>query len=234
MSIMEKFIEYMSGSFFTNLIAFLVANFGLFYSLLKGKGAFRIFTLYFFSYSITQLAFYIINFLHDSELLKYQEFALYLDFSFTILEFYIFSGLILIALKNYKNPLIYITLLIFSVIAFNLLFKDLNTFGEFKLETLEKIFIYESVLLIIPCLVYFYHLFENPNPLPLRNDPYFWITTGLSFFLLTTLPFSLFMNSIRVENLDIYDYLYSITCLFYSLLFIMIIKAISCRTMVAT
>jgi hypothetical protein len=227
---MEKFINYMAGSFYTNLIAFFIAVFGLIYSLRKSKGAMRIFPLYFFAYAFTQLAFFIANFLKNSNLKKHHEIALYLDFSFTVLEFLIFSILIIIALRQHKTFPIYIATITFLAIVFNLLYSDLNKVGTLTLNTLEKVFIYESVLLIVPCINYFYHLFQNPNPVPLRNDPYFWITTGLTFFLLATLPFSLLMNTLRLENYGIYDYLYSIVCIFYCLLFTMIIKAISCRT----
>jgi hypothetical protein len=227
---MEKFINYLAESFFTHLIAFGLATFGFYYSFRKAKGILRIFTLYFFSYFICQIAFFSGTFVDQSYWKIQHDISLYLDFSFTIIEYYIFVFLIWLALKEYNNFLIYLASIVFFIISFHLLYKDIQTENTLTLNTLEKVFICESLLLIVPCIVYFYHLFQNPHPIPLRNDPHFWITTGLTFFLLATLPFSLLMNSLRMENLQIYDFLYSIIYIFYCLLFTMIIKAISCRT----
>jgi hypothetical protein len=83
----------------------------------------------------------------------------------------------------------------------------------------------ESILIVPPCLLYFYELFLTVNIQPLKNQPAFWVVTGILFLhacdILLMLTFKFFG--------DYADAAFTLNYILYSLLFILLIRAYLCK-----
>jgi hypothetical protein len=84
----------------------------------------------------------------------------------------------------------------------------------------------ESVFLVIPCLIYFYELFLTMNLKPLTDQPAFWVVTGILFLSACNIP--LLVSSQFLRKYAYFDEAYSLNYIFYSLLFLLLIKASLC------
>ena len=83
---------------------------------------------------------------------------------------------------------------------------------------------YQCIFLILPCLLFFYELFLTVNPQPLKNQPAFWVVTGILFLHACDVPLML-----TVPFLQHYaQAAYSLNYILYSLLFILLIRAYLC------
>lgn len=49
----------------------------------------------------------------------------------------------------------------------------------------------EGLLVVLPCLEYYYGLFRNPPANNLLNEPYFWVITGILLLFSCLIPLSL-------------------------------------------
>ena len=93
-----------------------------------------------------------------------------------LFEFLVFISFISIYISSVKRKwsvrviaLVYIGILIFIGIKRNHVF------------FIYPFFLVESLFLVIPCLLYFYELFIHIHPEPLKNQPSFWVITGILF-----------------------------------------------------
>jgi hypothetical protein len=85
-------------------------------------------------------------------------------------------------------------------------------------------FIFESIFLVLPCLFYFYELFVNVGPDPLKNQPSFWVITGILFLNACSVPMLLTLGLLG-------NYSHAAFCLnfiLYSIFFILLIRAYLC------
>ena len=98
--------------------------------------------------------------------------------------------------------------------------------------SLTNLFTIQAVSLLIICISYYIKIFKDAPDLILLNEPSFWIITGLTFFMLSTLPFSL-ISPYLIRNTVLYRNLFSIFFIFYCILFLMIIRAFLCRQVLA-
>ncbi len=96
--------------------------------------------------------------------------------------------------------------------------------------------IIEFFLLLLPCFAYFLELFtsETPQSDPLTQKPSFWITTGIFFYILVSLPFLIIGDKLFSNNIDIYFIMYSIHYISLSILFLCFAKAFSCKKTLTT
>jgi hypothetical protein len=86
-------------------------------------------------------------------------------------------------------------------------------------------YLMECVFLVIPCLLYFYELFQTVNLRPLKNQPAFWIVTAFLFHNACTIPYSL-----TIPFLGKYQQAASsLVYILYSIVFLFIIRANLCR-----
>jgi hypothetical protein len=228
---MEELNKYLGESFYTHLLSFSASIFGLYISLKKSRGIFKVFSFYFFCYCLSQILFFQTTFFKEKEIKSLAiDISIYGDFLFTLIEFCIFMRLFNRVINGPSKILLTLIELAFLATSFFLLFTNVKHDGISFVSTLEEIYLIESILLLLPCIMYFIQIFNSIQPLSLIQDGFFWVITGLTFFLISTLPFSYLMNYLRKENFEIYMYLYSIVYLFYCLLFVMIIRGILCKT----
>ena len=83
----------------------------------------------------------------------------------------------------------------------------------------------ESAFLVPPCLIYFYRLFQTVSLQPLREQPPFWIITGVLFLKASSIPLMLtrgFLGRFAMIAL-------ALNCMLYSLSFILMIRAYLCK-----
>jgi hypothetical protein len=79
----------------------------------------------------------------------------------------------------------------------------------------------ECVLLTLSCLTYFYGLFEKTNVRPLKEQPAFWVVTGILFVNACDLPLLLTLRFMK----SYYDEVYSLNYVLYIVFFALLIKA---------
>ncbi len=154
----------------------------------------------------------------------------YIDYSFTFVEMVIFS------LFYYQmiQSLIVKRLIIFSNVIFvpfflYMLSKDQKFYHAISENTQSKVYTVEGMILLMVCLFYFIEMFKKPSYLNLKNEPAFWISTGVLYFFACTLPYSILEIHIRKNFPDFILSSYGIFYIFYTLLFLMIIRAYLCK-----
>lgn len=90
-------------------------------------------------------------------------------------------------------------------------------------------YITDSIFLIVPCLFYFYEIFKAPPSFRLSTQPAFWIVIGFSFMIICSLPLNL-LEGFFISNMkDIYEQINTLNYVFYSLVFVLILKAFLCK-----
>lgn len=95
----------------------------------------------------------------------------------------------------------------------------------------ERFYIIQSSLILAPALIFMYNLFNDDNIYELKDYPPFWICLGVILYSLCTFPITIakdlfFLPKGSMKNLD----LYSINNICYTLLFILLIKSVLCKT----
>jgi hypothetical protein len=234
---LEGLMNYYGESLFTPLIAIILAFIGI-VVIEKNKNKFSfslLFQIYLSCYLLNMIIYSLFPF---SEIYrKYiisKNYETFVDLSFTIVEFFVFTLFFRRVLKQSLNRILIISVEItFSLLTIIIVLTSVIQYGFLTLATLQSIFSFQASLLLIPCVVYFITIFKSPPIIKLSNEPEFWIVCGLSFFLICTMPFSLFINYINSKNYNLYNYLYSIFYIFYSLLFVMITRAFLCKSIIA-
>jgi hypothetical protein len=154
---------------------------------------------------------------------------LYSDYVFTLFEFSVFIFFFKQTLsyafqRRVIKPLLY---LYFSISVL-LLITDIFEYGNLAVKTEFLLWELQAICLLIPCVFYFIEIFRNAR-FYLSEKPSFWIVTGLSLFMASTLPFSIFSNYILSQSFHLTDNFCAIFNIFYCILFIMIAKAHVCK-----
>jgi hypothetical protein len=85
-------------------------------------------------------------------------------------------------------------------------------------------FLFESVFLLLPCLLYFYELFVSVQPTPLKDQPSFWVVTGFLFLNACSIP--MLMTVARAGHY--HAAVYSLNYILYSIFSILLIRAYRC------
>jgi hypothetical protein len=227
---MKEAIRYLDGSFYLHLIPILFAFVGLFASLKKrSNNNLKIFTLYFSAYIISQLSLYlhVCFFFKGSFKIYFVYTDYYLDYTFTILEFLIFTSFFRIYIRKIKN-LFEVLISSFLFISTTLVINDLISVGHPVLTSMNNLFTIQAIYILPGPILYFTSIFKTSPSLLLWQQPTFWVAVGTAFFMVCTLPCSLVINYLIENNYTLYKQLFSIFYIFYALLFFMIIKAFLC------
>lgn len=92
------------------------------------------------------------------------------------------------------------------------------------------------VISILLSLNYFYRLLTNrlSHIGPLTNSPSFWITSGLFFYSIVSLPALLLSPNFFISNKDLYHILFGIHYISITIFFLCIAKAFLCKTPLTT
>jgi hypothetical protein len=229
---MLPLVKYLEGSYYTDFASFLVGLLGFIISFkIKNKKDNRyLLKYYFLSFSILDLASYsvVAFFRHHPHtrtlVLRYS------DFLFTLAEFLILIVFFqrLFANKRIERWVIIVAKYAFLALSTGLCLADIICSNELTRYTLQNLFTLQAICLLVPCIFYYRTVFYDPPATKTILDlAEFWIVGGVSFFMLCTLPFSLFLNLLDFALPDMF---YSIFYIFYCLLFLILIRAFWCKS----
>jgi hypothetical protein len=223
-------INYLKQGYYANAMACFIALITYFILQKKNLDELKIFKPYLILYIITQLAYFIsVGFFYRSQwYTKVVIIARSIDLVFTLFEFFIFFTYIKRVLEEkYKKSILWI---IFGAFYLSVaIFAIENLLINGQLIMLQNCYTAQAIALLILCTLYFFKLFQSPPVLNLLNEPSFWVVTGLTFCLLSTLPFSFYLNTLVKKNYVLYSQAFSIIYIFYILLFLMIARASICK-----
>ena len=228
---MDEPINVFEKQFHTDLILLCTLFLTIFVSV-KNKKRVRILK-YFPLYAVTFSIGLIFNRLCVNNHVRNRlfPFSTYLDYFLTLLELIIFSNFYYQLIKNQiVKRFIILSNLLFVLFFILMRVSDKNFFEKGISESTQSIvYTLEAIILLILCLCYFYELFRKLAIVNLKNDPAFWVSTGLLFFMACTLPYSLLENYMDRYYPNSSHMLYSLFYLFYIMLFIMVIRAYLCN-----
>jgi hypothetical protein len=232
---MKELLKSCENTFYTDVASFLVAVIGLIISIWKRKSnpKLKFLSFFFLCYVLDQLV-YFLDIVIIARYPQMDPIRCYTDFADTIVEFLVFFFLIKnhidnIRIRKVLNPLLPVFLS--SIFIYLVYYK--TTHKEINQYFLQMIFTIQASLLIIACILYYLDLFKKEMKLNLLAQPSFWVVTGLSLFMLSTLPFSFIGLHLFKLNFILYFHLFNIFNIFYCLLFIMIIRAYLCKPITA-
>ena len=93
----------------------------------------------------------------------------------------------------------------------------------------------EFVFLLPPCMVFFYELLNSKSELPLFKRPSFWITTGIFFFSIISIPYYLVLKYISSNKKELTDILAAVFYyLPFTINFVFLCKAFLCKKTLTT
>ena len=228
---MEEVVKTLSLQFYTPLLSLTVAIICMCLGFKKKKHFkhLRYFPIYAGLYSSLYILLYLLMILECNDIIGKIIINNY-DNLFTLTEFIIYISFF----KNFFNQQSYKTALRFLFLIYLIIFIYLTANANIKYHTLPQsikstIYTIESICLIIPCIIYFFYLFQGSPTLKLLNESTFWIVMGVFFMLFCTLPYSIAENYFLRNDWVLGRQLYSLFNIFYTLNFLMIIRAYLCK-----
>lgn len=231
---MEKLISRWQTENYTEPILYFVLSISLIVALKNSKKheILKYFPLYISSLLIVCLTNELNNLTYDSnrQIKYFSGVANYLDYSFTFLEMIVFSHFFYRTTKsNIERRIIIFLNTCFLVYFAYMPFTDAKFYHSISEITQSKVYTIEGAILLLICLFHFIEIFKELPTINLKNEPIFWVSTGLLFFLICTLPYSVLENYIDKHYGGVGSSLYSLFYIFYIVLFLMIIRAYLCK-----
>lgn len=231
---MEKIYERWKTSFFTEaiLVALLILTLYVAIRYRRKHEVLKYFPFYIGGLLLVFLSIYVWLIFPDIDRYIHSTFNFinYIDYFFILVELFILSNFFY---QSISNKAIRKIMIAFTLLFIPYFFLELYNDKFFPRSISEwsksRVYTVESLLLLIPCFIYFYELFKKPPVLDLKNEPSFWIVIGWSFFATCTLPYSLLENYLRKSYSSLMTQFYSVFFIFYILLFITIIRAYLCK-----
>jgi len=231
---MSKLLQDWTPGYFTDLFlsVFLILVFIVSFIKRKKHPSFKFFPFYFASFIILQLHYYIaiIFFFKPSYRKNIPLVNSYIDRITTIAEFFVFMYFLYCSIKSVQKKKLTMWLAIVGLtIAVAIILKEVFWDGAVKYRSLTNIYILESSSMLIPCFFYYHELFSASPKLKLRQDANFWTITGLTIYLICTLPITFVLAYLSEIDYPLYIQVYSIIHIFYIFLFTLIIKSYLCK-----
>ncbi len=221
-------LNYWRQAYYTIPIAGLVSIVGIivFLSGKRRNKSTYIFIYYFVGYVILMLT-YNLDALYKRA--QYRTIPLFIDYLFTMFEFFIFLSFFKKVLHPRFHKTLKVITYLFTTIGILIFSYNVYLYGYPILNSVIYLFNLQAVCMLIPCTIYYLEVFRLISIPNLLQEPSFWIVTGLSFVLISTLPLSLFCTYLHKLDFSLFLNLFSLFYLFYSLLFLMIIKGHLCK-----
>jgi hypothetical protein len=88
------------------------------------------------------------------------------------------------------------------------------------------IFSLESIFLVPPCLLYFHELFMEIRMEPLKDQPAFWVITGILFLNACSIP--LFLSVSMIDKY--FKVAFTLNYILYTTFFLLLIRAYLCKS----
>ena len=231
---MQFILYYWKSQFYTPLIKDIILIVTLWIAF-KNRGKFPILKfmpIYTFALLLASLVFLGAWIARDLSFYPELFFGLasYIDYLFTLVEMVIFSHFYyqLIKSRLVKRIILFANGLFIGFFVY-MAITDQGRYSYISEEKQTVVYTIESLILLFPCICYVIELFKKQPTSTLKNQPEFWVSTGVLFFMACTLPYSLLENYITKNFDDVILASYSIFHVFYILLFLMIIRAYLCK-----
>lgn len=229
---MDFIISYFGNEYYIELVSAVLATICIFLPIRRGHQYLRYLKIYFGAYLILlAVCCYSYYFFYYSKQFwrPVSRFKNSVDFSFTLLEFLVFY----LCLKKFLNSFLSRGVsLLFFICSGIILLCSLVDSGYITPECLYSLFTLQAISILLLCINYFYIIFKFNQGVQLINEPTFWIATGLTFFCVCTLPFSVITKHLSSSDVPLLMELFPIFHVFYVLLFLMALKAFLCKEIV--
>lgn len=191
-----------------------------------------------FIYTAFNLAAYILNFTINFIPKDTRDFSReLLNLLVALVEFSMFYVYFRHAVQSAFVKII-MPLFIFTIIFFIAFYMYLGLFisssGMIVRKIPDFLISLELLLLAVPCFLYYYDLLRKKPAGNLRDNPSFWITTGLLFYCITIIPFFIISKDLQQNNEALYRAAYALHYILFGFLFLAITKAIQCRKPLTT
>lgn len=124
-----------------------------------------------------------------------------------------------------RYSFIFYSLITVSYTIYSLCHKSsLNSYLAYSVGALE------FILLLPPCLVFYYQILNLSVDINLQKRPSFWIVTGIFFYSIISIPYYLLTTYISLIKHE-YKYIYEATLFYlpFTINFIFLIKAFKCK-----
>ena len=215
---MEEIIQNTSVCYFTEIIMFVACWICLF-SLIKNRGKFPEFD-FLILYPLASIlqAFTI----YSSILFKLGDKLIQASIStFILIEFLVLYRIMfrIISIPKFQK----ITNVFFY--SFILYLTVTWAFTNAFFNTSYKVFLAQTLCMLIPTFLYFLQLFSFSPQKNLRNNPEFWIAIGCLFYFSTTIPLFFLASVVSIYK---FFFLNSINYIAYSVLYLFIARAFLC------
>lgn len=234
----EKLLYATEKLYYTNIFLFFCTLIALAFYIkyYRKELVYNIFGLYIIgSLILINLLFQVIQFSLFQKGLKLVIFLEASNTLFSLLELITFLTLFKNILKTKKTNQLILILEVFFIFLCSFFFIfSLNK--DVTREEIKKISYFinitEFLILLSICLFYFYRLLakENTQVQPICKSPSLWISSGLFFYCTVSLPFLFIAEILFANSKTFYFVIGSIHYLSFSLLFLCLVKAFSCRT----
>ena len=226
---MQDLINYFKTNYFTDLLSFIAAIVTLICSYKNDiEKDLKLLRYYLIFYVVIKLFNYSFFMTSESNLYNRsvgEELYKQIDFFFTIIEFSFFC----VYLKPTIPKIITrVNVIVFFICAACLYVYQIIFYHGIAYSNTLLLFTLQTILLLSMCLAYFLSIFKIKPIISLVDDHKFWIATGLTFFMISTLPFSISSYYLIKKSIELVFNLFSIFFIFYVILFLMMIKAFSC------
>ena len=226
---MDNLMQYFSMGFYADPISFLIALIGLIISWKIRTPPLNIIKYFFGAYVFTKLINYVAFYTYDNRLINSSlviKINHQVDYLYTIIEY----GTLAWLLKNEINKRVFLySSIFFSTCALSIYLYQIMPLNKFSDANTSLLFSAQAISLLVICSSYFVKIFKEVPNLILLNEPNFWIATGISFFMISTLPFSFYSYYLIKHERSLAYSLFAIFFIFYSILFIMFIRAMLCK-----
>jgi len=93
----------------------------------------------------------------------------------------------------------------------------------------ESLSVLESFLVIIGCLLYYFEMFTSPPNIKLLQHPRFWFITGMLLLFAFLLPLFLQGNNDLLNFTDLFNAVYMMNLIGYTILFIFFTIGMRCQ-----
>ena len=225
---MAKLMDFFRENYYTSLLL-IVTGLAAIQIAFKYRKKFPIlkFIPLYLCVSVFQSLFNCLIFLNWHSDLKYWLFDVnnYIILIFIALETTIFGNFLSASISNriLKRSIRAFQIPLLMFFGYLLLFSPLDH-RQFTIA-----YTVETCYLIVPCLFYYYEILRKVlyfNPL---YEPSFWVITGLTLFLLTTLPYTMIQDYIARVYDTLFNRLQTLFYISYSLFFGLIIRAYLCK-----
>jgi hypothetical protein len=227
----EKIFDWWAQNYFLDPLSTLAALIGFLIFIVKeDKGNIAyIFLYYFIGYLL--LKFIILDAIFLNLPFQLRENILQLiDYIFTLFEFLIFFIFFkkILLLKIHRRILVIISCLFLGT-GCSLLLYDITVSGKVPPSSRNFVFNLQAFSLLVPSILYYLEIFKSKPTFNLLRTSSFWVVTGLSLFMISTLPFSLLLDFFWKDNQIVYNYVFNLFYIFYIILFSTIIRAYLCK-----